>query len=146
MDGLIDKRLAQVSYRRAPVDEVMRLVDRYRNRRRGWNVKHYTAWYKREGSPRSYTWVKHTLQQAGVVSKAPKRGVHRKRRERTPWPGMMLHQDGSQHPWVAGQYWDLIVTRVVPEPAEGMTRPTSTIRCSSVIRKGHRAACVRYGR
>ena len=23
---------------------------------------------------------------------------------------MMLHQDGSQHPWVAGQYWDLIVT------------------------------------
>ena len=29
LDGLIDKRLAQVSHRRAPVDEVMRLVDRY---------------------------------------------------------------------------------------------------------------------
>ena len=42
-DGLIDKRLAQVSHRRAPVDEVMRLVDRYRNRRQGWNVKHYYA-------------------------------------------------------------------------------------------------------
>ncbi|MDG1987439.1 MAG: hypothetical protein P8J18_05640 [Halieaceae bacterium] len=26
------------------------------------------------------------------------------------WPGMMLHQDGSQHLWVSGQYWDLIVT------------------------------------
>ena len=63
LDGLIDKRLAQVSHRRAPVDEVMRLVDRYR-----------------------------------------------KRRERAPWPGMMLHQDGSQHQWVAGQYWDRIVT------------------------------------
>ena len=45
-----------------------------------------------------------TLQQAGVVNKAPKRGVHRKRRERAPWPGMMLHQDGSQHQWVTGQY------------------------------------------
>ena len=31
LDGLIDKRLAQVSHRRAPVDEVMRLVDRYHN-------------------------------------------------------------------------------------------------------------------
>ena len=95
LNGLIDKRLARVSYRRALVDEVMHLVDRYRNRHQGWNVKHYTAWYKREGGSRSYTWVKNTLQQAGVVNKAPKRGVHRKRRERAPWPGRMLHQDGS---------------------------------------------------
>ena len=110
LDGLIDKRLSQASHRRAPVDEVMRLVDRYRNRHKGWNVKHYHAWYKREGGTRSYTWVKNTLQNAGVVKKAPKRGAHRKRRERSPWPGMMLHQDGSQHLWVPGQYWDLIVT------------------------------------
>ncbi len=47
LDGLIDKRLSQISHRRAPVDEVMRLVDHYRNRHRGWNVKHYYAWYKR---------------------------------------------------------------------------------------------------
>ena len=60
-NGLIDKRLAQVSHRRAPVDEVMRLVNRFRNRHQGWNVKHYTAWYKREGGPRSTTWVKNTL-------------------------------------------------------------------------------------
>ena len=58
LDGLIDKRLAQVSHRRAPVDEVMRLVDRYRNRHQGWNVKRYTA---REGGSRSTTWVKNTL-------------------------------------------------------------------------------------
>ena len=31
LDRLIDKRLAQVSHRRPPVDEVMRRVDRYRN-------------------------------------------------------------------------------------------------------------------
>lgn len=38
-DGLIDKRLARVLHRRAPVDEVMCLVDRYRNRHQSWNVK-----------------------------------------------------------------------------------------------------------
>ena len=27
-----------------------------------------------------------------------------------PLPGMMLHQDGSSHQWVPGQWWDLIVT------------------------------------
>ena len=110
LDGLIDKRLSQVSHRRAPVDEVMRMVDRYRNRHRGWNVKHYYSWYKREGGQRSYSWVKNTLQAAGAVKKAAKRGAHRKQRDRSPWPGMMLHQDGSQHLWVPGQYWDLIVT------------------------------------
>ena len=97
LDVLLDKRLAQALRRRPPVDEVMRLVARYRNRHRVWNVQHYYAWHRREGGQRSYTWVKHMLQQAGAVQQAPKRGVHRKRRERTPWPGMMLHQDGSQH-------------------------------------------------
>ena len=38
------------------------------------------------------------------------RGRHRKRREPAPWPGMMLHQDGSDHEWVPRLRWDLIVT------------------------------------
>src|SRR5512144_634385 len=109
LDGLIDQRLSQVSHRRAPVDEVMALTERYRRRHLGWNVKHFYAWYRREGGGRSYSWVKNTLQGAGLVTKAVKGGVHRKRRERAPWPGMMLHQDGSRHEWVMGQQWDLIV-------------------------------------
>ena len=110
LDGLLDKRLTRFSHRRAPVDEVMRLVDRYRRRHDGWNVKHYYSWYRRDGGTRSYSWVKNTLQAAGVVKKAAKRGAHRKRREPAPWPGMLLHQDGSTHEWVPGQHWDLIVT------------------------------------
>jgi len=110
LDGLIDKRLNQVSQRRAPVDEVMRLVDRYRSKHEGWNVKHFYAWYKRDGGGRSYTWVRNRLQEAKLVPKATKRGVHRKRRERSPLPGMLVHQDGSTHEWVPGQHWDLIVT------------------------------------
>jgi hypothetical protein len=43
LDELIDKRLDQVSHRRAPVDEVMRLVDRYRKSHKGWNAGHFYA-------------------------------------------------------------------------------------------------------
>lgn len=110
MDGLIDKRLEQASHRRAPVDEVMALTDRYRDRHRGWNVKHFHTWYKRTGGGRSYTWVKKRLQEAALVPKHKQRGVHRKRRERSALPGMMIHQDGSRHQWVPDQQWDLIVT------------------------------------
>jgi hypothetical protein len=54
--------------------------------------------------------VKNTLQAKGLVQKAPKRGAHRKKRLRAPYAGMMLHQDGSDHEWVEGKRWDLIIT------------------------------------
>jgi len=110
LEGLIDKRLSQVSHRRAPVDEVMALTQQYAKRHAGWNVKHFHTWYRRDGGTRSYTWVKSQLQTAGLVRKAKAKGAHRKRRDRAPLPGMMLHQDGSTHEWVPGQKWDLIVT------------------------------------
>jgi len=110
LDGLIDHRLEQVSNRRAPVDEVLALTTQYRARHVGWNVKHFHNWYQRSGGVRGYTWVKLRLQEAKLVPKAAKRGAHRKRRERRPLAGMMIHQDGSRHEWAAGQMWDLIVT------------------------------------
>jgi len=111
VDGLVDKRLSQVSHRRAPVDEVLRLEALYRERYDGWNVKHFHSFYRRRhGGQRSYSWVKNRLQAAGLVERASGKGRHRKRRERAPLPGMMLHQDGSTHQWIAGVYWDLIVT------------------------------------
>ncbi len=110
LQGLIDKRLEQVSQRKAPVDEVMALVDRYRGRHPGWNVKPCHAGYRQEGGTRSYTWVKERLQEAGEVQKASARGKHRQRRERAAWPGMLLHQDASTHEWVPGVKWDLVAT------------------------------------
>jgi hypothetical protein len=110
LDGLIDRRLEQISNRRAPVDEVMALSEQYRGQHHGWNVKHFHSWYRRAGGTRSYTWVKQRLQEAALVPKAEKRGAHRKRRERCALAGMMIHQDGSTHEWVAGRKWDLIVT------------------------------------
>jgi len=44
------------------------------------------------------------------VKQGRKRGVHRKRRERRPLPGMLLHIDGSRHRWFQDERWyDLIV-------------------------------------
>lgn len=110
LEGLMDKRLSQLSHRRAPVDEVMRVTEKYRRSHEGWNAKHFYAWYRRDGGKRSYTWVKSRLQETGLIEKAKGRGKHRKRRQRAPWPGMMVHQDGSAHQWVPGAKWDLIVT------------------------------------
>jgi len=66
-----------------------------------------------DGQPfgRSYTWTKSVLQQRGLVTKAPKRSAHRKRRTRRPLPGMLVFQDGSQHAWLPqGPPLDLVVT------------------------------------
>jgi hypothetical protein len=111
MDGLIDKRLGQVSQYRAPVDEVMALEALYRDRYDSWNIKHFHERYQEhhQGS-RSYTWVKQRLQTAGLAETGKRRGPHRIRRERKPLAGMMIHQDASTHAWVPDHMWDLIVT------------------------------------
>jgi transposase len=110
LDGLLDRRLEKESSRKAPLDEVMALTERYRTQHLGWNASHFHTWYRRDGGSRSYTWVKNCLQAGGLRPRAKARGKHRKRRERSPWPGMMIHQDGSTHEWVPGCRWDLIVT------------------------------------
>ncbi len=62
LSGLLDKRLNQPWRHKAPVDEVMRLVELYTGRYRGWNVKHFHGWYRREhAGARSYSWVKTVL-------------------------------------------------------------------------------------
>jgi len=72
VEGLSDRRLTQASIRRAPVDEVMEVADRYGSYHRGWNVKHFYSWYRKDGGTRSYTWVKNTLQSKGLVIKSAK--------------------------------------------------------------------------
>ena len=110
LDGLIDHRLEAFSNRSAPVDEVIAMTDLYRHRHDGWNVRHFHTWYQRDGGTRSYSWVKKHLQAAGLVSQGKQKGTHRKKRDRKPLSGMMIHQDGSPHEWVPGKVWDLIVT------------------------------------
>ncbi len=122
LEGLIDLRLGQVSTRRAPVDEVLCLVNQYRDRYVGWSVKHFYSKYGEQKGARSYNFVRLALQREGVVTKAKRRGAHRRKRERRPLPGMMLHQDGSRHEWLPGQQHDLIVT--LDTPTRRSTRPS----------------------
>ena len=64
MEGLLDKRLTQASSRRAPVDEVIALARQYGGRYRGWNVKHFYSWYRRDGGSEALTGG----MQAGLMS------------------------------------------------------------------------------
>ena len=111
LEGLADKRMSQVSSRSAPVDEVVRLEALYRERYAGWSVAHFHERYReKHGGERSYTWTKNRLQAAGLASKGRTKGRHRKRRERSPMAGLLVHQDGSTHRWAGEAAWDLIVT------------------------------------
>lgn len=111
LDGLLDKRLSQISKRRASGAEVDKVVQTYRNGFAGWNVAHFHSKYRSEmQGTRSYSWLKTVLQGAGLARTAKRRGKHRIKRERAPLPGMMLHQDASTHRWVADAVWDLVVT------------------------------------
>ena len=75
LDGLVDKRLTQVSAHTAPVDEVLRLQALYRERYRGWSVAHFHDRYReRHAGERSYTWVKNRLRESDLVSKGKARG------------------------------------------------------------------------
>ena len=109
-NGLVDRRIGKMSARRVPTDEAMKLISLYETQYYDFTVKHFHEKLPEYGFKLSYTCVKNKLQEAGVVKKAKKRGQHRRKRERRPLPGMMLHQDGSRHEWVAGRQWDLIVT------------------------------------
>src|SRR6266480_1900851 len=88
VDGLIELRLGQVSARRAPVDEVLRLVNHYRDRCNGWTGKLFYRNYREREHPRPYSFVRVALQQAGAVAKATRRGGHRRKRARKPLIGM----------------------------------------------------------
>ena len=111
LEGLLDKRLSQISKRRASAGEVDQVVQTYKSGFAGWNVAHFHSKYRSEfKGTRSYSWVKTVLQGAGLARKAKARGKHRIKRERAPLPGMLLHQDASTHRWVPGEVWDLVVT------------------------------------
>ena len=110
-DGLYDRRLGRLSARRAPVDEVARVLELFDTRYWDFTAKHFHEKLVADhGFKRSYNWLRLSLQAHGRRRAAPRRGAHRRKRPRRALPGMMLHQDGSSHEWVPGRWWDLIVT------------------------------------
>jgi transposase len=101
-DGLMDRRCGKPSVRRVPLAAVQDILRLYRERYRGFNVRHFHQLAQREhGLTLSYSFVKQALQTAGLVKKRRARGRHRCRREPRACFGELLHLDGSLHPWLA---------------------------------------------
>jgi transposase len=126
LDGLLDGRLGKPSPKRVPANAVREVLELYRNAYPGWNVKHFHEHLVRDHRFQwGYTFVKTQLHTAGLVERAKKRGAHRRKRERKPCEGMMLHQDGSRAAWLGERpALDLIVT---------MDDATSTIYSAFLI-------------
>jgi len=102
-DGLFDRRRQQPSPKRVPLDVVREVLTLYRERYFDCNVLHFHEKLRAvHGIGLSYTWVKTALQTAGLVTKAARRGTHRKARPRRPLPGMLVHADASTHAWIPG--------------------------------------------
>ena len=110
-DGLLDRRLGKPSPKRVPLALVEQVFALYREKYFDLNVRHFHEKLASQHQiPLSYSWVKKALQGAGLVSRERKRGVHRRKRERRPLPGMLLHIDGSRHHWLQDDRWyDLLV-------------------------------------
>ena len=113
IEGLRDRRIGKVSPWRAPASELERMRELYRECYGDFTVKHFHEQLQRRHHYKlGYTVTRLSLQSAGLVAKAKRRGAHRKKRVRRPLPGMMLFQDGSTHRWIAAleRDIDLIVT------------------------------------
>jgi transposase len=110
--GLLDRRLGKISGKRVPADREAEVEALYRGRYSGFTAKHFHEHLVRDHQfSWGYTWTKTFLHSRGLLERAPRRGAHRRKRPRRPLPGMMVHQDGSRHAWLADQSaLDLIVT------------------------------------
>ncbi|HEX6963941.1 MAG TPA: ISNCY family transposase [Lacipirellula sp.] len=136
LEGLRDRRLGKPSPKRVPSADAQLMLELYGGPYRGWNVKHFHEHLVRDHGFRwGYTWVKTQLHTAGLVERAARRGAHRRKRERKPCEGMMLHQDGSRFAWLAGEpELDLIVT---------MDDATSTIYSALLVEEEGTASTFR---
>jgi transposase len=111
-DGLVDRRVGRRSSKRAPEDELERMRTLYQQDYQDFTIKHFhEKLEQRHGYKLRYTTTRLHLQKTGMVQPAPRRGAHRRKRPRRPMRGMLLHQDASQHAWLAGQPpLDLVIT------------------------------------
>lgn len=109
--GLLDHRRNRPSGKRMPWGTAQHILTLYQERYFDFSVRHFHEKLREQHAiPYGYTCIKRLLQQAGLVALAPKRGQHRRRRQRRPLIGMLLHIDASTHRWLGSeQYDDLLV-------------------------------------
>lgn len=100
-DALRDLRRGRLLRKRIPVATITELCRLRSERYADFSIKHFhEIATERHGIQLSYTWTRLVLQKAGLAEKAPGRGKYRRKRERRPMVGMLVHLDASTHAWI----------------------------------------------
>lgn len=116
-DGLRDCRGGKPRRKRIPVETIAKICRLKEEKYADFSVQHfYEQITEKHDIKISYTWTLLALQEAGLVEKNAARGKYRRRRDRRPMTGMLLHLDASTHEWIAGKPYDL---NVVLDDADG---------------------------
>lgn len=110
--GLKDGRTGKRQPSRIPAQTVEKLCRLKAEVYADFSAKHFHQFATtKHGIDISYTWTRNVLQARGLMDKSPGRGKYRRRRERRPMVGMLVHQDASTHVWIPGlPAADLVVT------------------------------------
>src|ERR1700737_2405227 len=111
MSAVMDQRGGRPRRKRIKAGTIELLCRLKRDVYADFSVRHfYEHVTEKHGVRVSYNWLRLMLQEAGVVEKEPARGRYRRRRERRPMGGMLVHLDASTHEWIAGlPMQDLVV-------------------------------------
>ena len=111
-EAIVDRRRGRAPANKAEEKLKDWVVEQYVTRYFDFTRKHFHEELKKRGFDWGYTWTKSVLYLRGVLKPAAKRGAHRKKRVRSPLPGMLVFQDGSTHDWFCARRGpcDLIVT------------------------------------
>jgi hypothetical protein len=111
LEGLRDRRVGRVSSRRASDEDVEAVSQLYRDRYKGFSVRHFYEYARRcHALQWSYSWTRIALTRTGAITPSSRGGPHRLRRPRRAMRGMMIHQDASKHVWFGESPCDLVVT------------------------------------
>lgn len=108
---VVDQRGGRPRRKRIPAKTIEALCGLRRGQYMDFTVRHFWEHAtEKHGLKISYSHALAVLQAGGLAEKLPRRGTYRRRRERRPMRGMMLHIDASTHAWFEGMpNCDLIV-------------------------------------
>src|SRR5262249_27021665 len=109
--GLRDGRRGRKMPMRIPAETIEELCRLRREKYPDFSIRHFHQFATEKHKLKvSYTMVRNVLIGRGLAEKAAARGKYRRKRERRPMRGMMLHLDASTHSWLPGlPQQDLVV-------------------------------------
>ena len=145
--GLQDNRSGKPRRKRIPTKTIEELCRLKKEVYPDFSVRHFYEYAAGKHKLKiSYNWTRIVLEGAGIVERSPACGKHRRRRERRPMIGMLMHLDGSTHTWISDlPQWDMIV---LMDDADGKILYAEFVQqegtLSTLMALGH--VLVRHGR